>query len=250
MEHITAIGFDLFNTLVIAEHGALDEAFRRLAGSLEESGLRLEHDGFRQAYRDAAIRFIEETRKKGLETHNRFWISASLETQGYVVSPDDPRIARAVDSYFSAFYEYCHPIAGSMEMLTALGGRYNLGLLSNFTHGPAARGLIDQMGLSQFFPVILISGELGYCKPHPVVFERLAGDLGVEKKELLYIGDDPLLDIHGALNAGIQPVWTTIVQDRIIPYTPGASQGRLESFGNDVPRVSTWDEFLSLLEKD
>ncbi len=250
MENITAIGFDLFNTLITAHDGALDEAFRRLATSLEKSGLAIEREGFRQAYREAAMRFIQETRKKGLETHNRFWISAALKTQGYTVSPDDPRVAAAIESYFSAFYEYCYPIPGTIEVLETLKERYPLGLLSNFTHGPAARGIMRHIGLTPFFDVILVSGELGYCKPHPLVFQRLAEDLGVKKDDLLYIGDDPLADIQGALKAGIQPVWTTMVRDKEIPYTPRNPNAQTGCPDNNIPRISTWGEFLSLLEID
>ncbi|NQU14377.1 MAG: HAD family hydrolase [Desulfobacteraceae bacterium] len=248
MEHIRAIGFDLFNTLITAHDGALDEAFRRLAMSLEESGLALEREGFRQAYREAAVRFIEETRKEGLETHNRFWISAALRTQGYTVGPDDAMIAQAVEHYFSAFFEYCHPIPGTLEMLKTLKDQYPLGLLSNFTHGPAARGIIEHLGLASFFDVILISGELGYCKPHPSVFDRLAEDMRVEKSRLIYIGDEPVLDVQGAMQAGIQPVWTTIVVDKKIPYTPGPPQGQTQFPEDAIPRISSWDEFLSLLK--
>ena len=249
MQEINAIGFDLFNTLIMAEHQALNEAVQRLIQSLEESGLEVDHKGFRQAYRKSALRFIEETRKKGRETHNRFWISAALKTQGYTVSPDDPRIAEGVRSYFSVFLEYCHPIPGATEMLERLKGHYRLGLLSNFTHGPAARGIIEHMDFAHFFDVILISGELGYCKPHPLVFRKLAEDLGVQKSRLLYVGDDPLVDIQGALQAGIRPVWTTYVRDNSIPFTPGNPPDQTEVPENHVPRVSTWNELLSLLKK-
>ncbi|MEE9613215.1 MAG: hypothetical protein V3W19_18300, partial [Desulfatiglandales bacterium] len=82
MDHIKAIGFDLFNTLITAEPQALDEAVKRTTRSLRQGGLALEHEAFIPAYRDAAMRFIKETRLDGRETHNRFWISAALETLG------------------------------------------------------------------------------------------------------------------------------------------------------------------------
>ncbi len=248
MEDIIAIGFDLFNTLITADHDAIKGATQRLSLSLEKSGFDLEPKAFKRAHRESAVRFIKETRQEGKETHNRFWISEALGTQGHTVSPDDPRVAKAVDAYFSAFFDHCHPIPGTVEMLEKLSGRYRLGLLSNFTHGPAARGIIEYMGFAPFFEVILISGELGYCKPHPMVFHKLAEALGVQKNALIYIGDDPLLDIEGAQEVGIQPVWTTYVRDRDIPYTPGIARGQTKDPEDTVSRISTWDEFLSLLD--
>ncbi|MBW1702390.1 MAG: hypothetical protein JRJ50_09755, partial [Deltaproteobacteria bacterium] len=93
MNQIKAIGFDLFNTLITVEPQAIGEAMRRLLKSLQKGGFALDYESFKQAHRQAALGFLEETRRDGRETHNRFWISAALKSLGYNVPPDDPRIA-------------------------------------------------------------------------------------------------------------------------------------------------------------
>jgi putative hydrolase of the HAD superfamily len=250
MHNIKAIAFDLFNTLITVEPHGLGEALNRLVRSLKGSGLALEYEAFKQAHREAAIRFLEETRKDGTETHNRFWISEALKTLGYDVPPDDPRIAAAVDSYFSAFLDLCHLIPGTGEMLQALKARYRLGLLSNFTHAPAAKNIIEHVGLDHSFDVILISGDLGFRKPHPFVFRQLIDRLGFEKDQILYVGDDPETDITGAGRAGIQPVWTTYVRENNIPAAPGIRVGSDETPDLDIPRISKWEDLFSLLERE
>ena len=247
MDQIKAIGFDLFNTLITADTQALIDAMSRLTQSLQQSGLALELDAFKKAHRDAALRFIKETRQHGKETHNRFWISAALESQGHNVPPDDPIIAKAVEAYFSAFPEHIQLIPGTSEMLGTLKGRYRLGLLSNFTHAPAAKAVLDSVGLTPFFDVLIISGELGYCKPHPLVFRRLIEQLGVKKGQILFVGDDPLPDITGALQAGLQPVWMTYVRDKNIPLSPSASSDA-EMVDSKVPVISTWQDLVDLLD--
>jgi putative hydrolase of the HAD superfamily len=247
MNQIKAIGFDLFNTLITAEPHAVDEALRRLIHSLVESGIAIESDAFSKAHMEAALRLLEETKRDGRETHNRFWISAALETQGYDVPPDDPRIAAGVDAYFSIFLERCHLIPGTREVLRRLCESYCLGLLSNFTHAPAAMGIIDQVDIASFFDVILISGAVGYRKPHPFIFRRLVDQMGVKKNEVLYVGDDPEADIAGARRAGIQPVWTTCVQDQNIRAAPSVLSVSSQEVDINVPRFSTWEEFFSLL---
>jgi len=249
MDHIKAIGFDLFNTLIMAESGALDEAMRRLMRGLAENGVCPESQPFQQAYREAAIGFIRQAVKDGIETHNRFWISAALKGMGYAIEPDDPRISFAVESYFSAFFDYCHPIPGTLTMLETLRGSYRLGLLSNFTHAPAALKLIDLLGLAGFFEVALISGEMGFRKPHPLVFDKLAGSLGVDGGEMLYVGDDPEADIGGAISAGIQPVWFTYARDRKSPLPLGATSDPSEIPAPDIPSISSWGELLALLHR-
>jgi putative hydrolase of the HAD superfamily len=152
-----------------------------------------------------------------------------------------------VEAYFSAFLDLCHLIPGTREMLENLGERYRLGLLSNFTHGPAARSIMELLGLTACFEVLLISGEVGYRKPHPLVFNRLAQELGARPGETLYVGDDPLADIDGAGKAGLRPVWMTYVRDRNLPLAPGMAPGQAESPDGQAPRISSWQELHELL---
>ena len=249
MPQIKAIGFDLFNTLIIPDSQALPEAMCRLIGSLQRNGLPLDQEAFEEAYREAAVRFIEATRTDGRETHNRLWISAALETLGHALQPDDPRMAAAVTAYFSAFPEHCHLIPGTEEMLQTLKETYGLGLLSHFTHGPAAREIIEHLGLNPFFDVILISGEEGFRKPHPFVFRRLVQQLGAEPDQTLYVGDDPEPDIIGAQRAGLQPVWATYVQNKEIPFSSSSPRTHPENHQTHVPRISSWEELLVLLRR-
>jgi putative hydrolase of the HAD superfamily len=247
MTHIRAIGFDLFNTLITVEPQTLQEAHGRLFSSLIDNGFALEEDAFKKAHRQAALEHLAECQKDGRETHNRFWISAALADQGHRISPDDWRVAAAVDQYFSAFLEYCHLIPGTASMLETLKKEYLLGLLTNFTHGPAARNILDHLGITPFFSIILISGELGYRKPHPYVFLKLIEEFGVETSRILYVGDDPEPDIKGARGVGLQPVWTTYVMDHQIPYARGILTGAPESPDPSVPRISAWQDLLALL---
>ena len=249
MNHIRAIGFDLFNTLVMAKPDTLERAFFRLQESLEQNGLYLEPKAFKAAYYEAAMLFIKKTREDGRETHNRFWISAALEKSGYRVPPDDPRIAAAVDAYFSTFYDSCYCVPGTESMLERLKDQYQLGLLSNFTHWPAALEIINRLELAPFFGITLISGQLGYRKPHETVFTKLTDGFDVGTDEIMFVGDDVDADVNGALAAGIKPVWFTYVLENKPPIPSHMAPGEAVEPGESVPRVSSWSEFISLLEK-
>jgi putative hydrolase of the HAD superfamily len=247
MNHIAAIGFDLFNTLITLKPSALSAAMSSMIHSLRDNGYPLKKAHFIDAYEQATLHHIEESRKDGKETHNRYWICTALEILGYSTMPDDPIIERAVDAYFSDFFHGCRLIPGTKEMLEFLKSKYPLGLLTNFTHPPAVRKIIDNLDLGPFFQGVLISGELGYRKPHPMVFRRLVALLGVKKHQILYVGDDPEPDIFGARKAGLQPVWTTCVQDQKIPVARGLFSKGDDRPDFEVPRISSWEELLSLL---
>lgn len=247
MQHIQAIGFDLFETLIIVHNlVAREETMGRLLHSLQTSGFAIAPEVFISLYRAAARRFTEAAHTEGKETHNRFWISAALQELGYQVEPEDPRIALAVEAYFSAFVDYAAPIPGTVDMLATLKTRYRLGLLSNLTHAPTALRIIDKLGMAPFFDVVLVSGELGYRKPHPRVFLTLLEQLGTLKEHTAFVGDNLDVDVRGAQQAGIQPIWMNYVQaqkaleaqglaDPLPPATPG------------VPTITHWQDLLTLL---
>ncbi len=243
-----AIGFDLFNTLITIHPLAIDDAQQKLIHVLHQEGINVDEASFRHEYLEAAKHFLQETRKNGRETHNRFWIAAALERLGCCLSPDDASINKAVEAYFSAFYPHCRLIADTKNILGHLAERYRLGLLTNFTHSPAAKIIIDQLGLAPFFQAVLISDELGYRKPHLSVFNQLVAQLGVEAKQTLFVGDDLEADIHGAEKAGLLPVLTTCVQDQNLPRAQIPLSPALTECPPAVPRISCWHDLLALLK--
>jgi FMN hydrolase / 5-amino-6-(5-phospho-D-ribitylamino)uracil phosphatase len=85
--------------------------------------------------------------------------------------------------------------------LHRLGSRFALATLSN---GNADLGMI---GLAGHFRVSLNARGVGAAKPDRRCFERLASDLDLAPREVIYVGDDPLLDVEAARAAGLATAW-------------------------------------------
>jgi FMN hydrolase / 5-amino-6-(5-phospho-D-ribitylamino)uracil phosphatase len=85
--------------------------------------------------------------------------------------------------------------------LQRLGQRYALATLSN---GNADLGRI---GVADLFSVSLNARGIGAAKPDRRCFERLAQDLHLQPHEVLYVGDDPLLDVEAGQAAGMLTAW-------------------------------------------
>lgn len=66
---------------------------------------------------------------------------------------------------------------------------------------------IDALGIRDFFGPILISEAFGPKKPDRSIFDEGARLLGVENKEVKFVGDDILNDVFGSFNAGMQAYW-------------------------------------------
>jgi putative hydrolase of the HAD superfamily len=246
MEDIQGVAFDLFDTLITVRNLGFEEAIGRVIQSLNVQGLPIKAEDFIPVYRQTSRQFVEQARRDGRESHNRFWLSHTLNCLGHDIHPDDSRIAQAVEAYFSAFLEFSEALPRTRHMLTALQSKYRLGLVSNFTHGPAARAILERHGLSAFFDVIVISGEFGYRKPHNRIFDELGTQLGIVSSKIAYVGDDIENDVAGAHQAGMRPIFTQYAKQ----LKSGNSQTQLNDAGIihhlNVPTITDWDELQTL----
>ena len=243
MDNIRAVAFDLFNTLITVDMPSRYSSIDRMLDSLKAQGVAVHADDFVPVYRDVVREFVSEAERSGVETHNGLWLSTALQKMGIDMPPQDARVTEAVEAYFSAFVDNARQLPGTADMLAALKPRYCLGLLSNLTHGPAARQILDHLDLSSFFEVLLVSGDLGYRKPHPQVFQCLIDALEVPASSILFVGDDPRTDVQGSLLAGMKPVQTIYAQrqrDAAAMQTPASDLS--------VPIITSWQDLLTLLD--
>jgi putative hydrolase of the HAD superfamily len=99
-----------------------------------------------------------------------------------------------------------------------------LGIVTNGETSVQRRN-IQALGLSDLVHLVLISEEEGVRKPDKAIFLRASHRLGVKPKDCLFVGDNPLLDILGAHEAGMYTAWFSFKQiwPRHLPPRPGAS---------------------------
>jgi putative hydrolase of the HAD superfamily len=107
--------------------------------------------------------------------------------------------------------------AATLDALRAAGKR--LGVITNGRAGWQSRKL-DDLGLSTFFEVVLISETEGVSKPDPEIFARALERCGVSSPaDAMYVGDHPDVDVAGAHAAGLVAVW------KRVPYWTLTTEG-------------------------
>lgn len=243
MHDVKAVAFDLFNTLITVDMPSRWSSIDRLLDSLREQGIAAHADDFMPVYREVVREFVSEAERLGKETHNGVWVSTALQRLGLDVPPEDPRVGRVVEAYFSAFVDNARELPGTADMLAALKPRYRLAVVSNLTHGPAAHQMLQHLDLARHFEVILVSGDLGYRKPHPQIFRSLLEALELPPSAIVFVGDDPRTDVQGSLDAGMRPVQTVYAQrlkDVAALKTPPSDIS--------VPTITCWQDLLNLLD--
>ena len=95
---------------------------------------------------------------------------------------------------------------GATELLDYLASKkYRLSIISN-GFSRTQRTKLEHSGLSGYFEKVFTSEWAGSSKPKPVIFRKAFSSLNAPKSRSIMIGDDPVSDIQGAANFGIDQI--------------------------------------------
>jgi FMN hydrolase / 5-amino-6-(5-phospho-D-ribitylamino)uracil phosphatase len=113
---------------------------------------------------------------------------------------DIDKVEQAMIHFFAARNAVI-PYDDVLPGLLRLKGRVKIGSVSN------GNADLQAIGLAHHFTVSVAAHQLGYAKPDPAIFRAACDELGVAPQEAVYVGDDVLLDVRGAQQAGLRAVW-------------------------------------------
>jgi FMN hydrolase / 5-amino-6-(5-phospho-D-ribitylamino)uracil phosphatase len=194
---IRAIAFDLDDTLWDIEP-VMTRAERSLLNWMREHCPRIPERFSPEDMRAARALLAKQEphRAHDFAYLRKSCMTAHARECGY----DEVVALRATDIFYTA-RNTLELYSDVLPALGALKQRFVLGTLSN------GNADLVRIGLSHFFTVSLNACSVGVPKPHPESFARLISALGVEPHEVLYVGDDPALDVVGARAAGLRAAW-------------------------------------------
>ncbi len=98
------------------------------------------------------------------------------------------------------------PYDDTMEGLEWLKDKgLKIGLISN-TDSVSVENVMNKFDLSSNFDTIVLSYQCGMLKSNPKMFDLAAEKLGVNKEDILMVGDSLISDIEAAKNAGVKAI--------------------------------------------
>ncbi len=205
---IDTILFDNWNTLVQApglmRGGASVEIFLR---SLREHSLDYDSKRFSEVYRPIARRQVAEAEARGwTEIDYIERLLLTFEGLGVEESRRSQLAIRAWNDYLAEWPKQTSFYPETLALLEQLQGRYKLGVVTNFMDGHTARMVFKDLGYETIFDSLIVSAEIGYMKPAPILFQTALEELGSKPENTLMIGDTYEADIVGAHKAGIRGV--------------------------------------------
>jgi putative hydrolase of the HAD superfamily len=201
---IKAIFFDLYHTLIGYNPPREDSAARTLA----RMGEQVAPKSLRRPLVTADEFFYRETGKKALKDRSdqetlELWSSYQtvvLKEAGITPTPD--LIKAILSDMKKAKYDLVlfDDVLPALNALVSL--RLSLGLISNADRDVSP--LLEKLGVLSLLQVRLTSQEAGVSKPHPDIFRQGAERMGMVPSDILYVGDQWVVDVLGARAAGMQ----------------------------------------------
>ena len=194
---ICAVAFDLDNTLWDVGPVIL-RAEERLQEWLREHCPRIAEQVSAEQMRAARERLA---RSEPHNAHDFTYLRiTALAVHARECGYEEEVAQRAFEVFFAARNEL-QPYADVHPALERLRTRYALASLSN------GNADLELIGLASLFSVSLNARQVGVAKPHPRCFQQLAQGLHLEPQSILYVGDDPFLDVEAARAAGLRTAW-------------------------------------------
>ena len=101
--------------------------------------------------------------------------------------------------------EHVVPEAGVLEVISELARSRRVAIVTN--GGGAQRIKLAQIGLASIVRMVLVSEEVGFAKPDARIFERALAWSELAPEEILFVGDEPVIDLAPAASLGMATAW-------------------------------------------
>lgn len=203
MPQLTTLLFDYGNTLIAfgpAQQEAQLAAMRRV---LETAGIAYDLPPLNALRKEQVLRPYH---RDGIENDFRE-VCREVIALFADEATAEAHTEAMMQARYTAFLDSVSVDPAVPALLERLSRRYRLGLLSNYPCTASIRDSLDRLGLLRFFDTLVVSGDVGFAKPHPATYETLLNRMQVSPAECLYVGDNWLADVQGAKRLGLHAAW-------------------------------------------
>ncbi len=209
---IRALLFDVNGTLIDLETDeGLEEIYRAIAHFLTYEGISLHRWEVRDLYFQITQRQRAASTEKFVEWDATAVWREFLERTGsdYTRSLSAEKLAQLplflTELHRGIARKKLRLYPQVQETLEQLRSRYQLAVVSDAQSAYAVPEL-RAVGLLNYFNPVIVSGDYGYRKPDPRLFQKALDTLGVRPEQAFYVGNDLYHDIWGAQEVGMKAI--------------------------------------------
>ena len=207
MKKYDAILFDMGYTLVYFEPSAAEITRRAYA----EVGLQIDVERLQAVWNEFWDEFYRQAATATFEASEEYDRKARLERERRIMAAlgvyDEARLHAYLEKLDALYREpgavRLYPeVKGVLDALQRKS--YHLGIVSNWSWD--LPDFCRQVGIREYFAVILPSARAGCSKPNPRIFHQALEKLKVPPQRAVYIGDSYEFDVVGARAAGLEAI--------------------------------------------
>ena len=210
---ITDLFFDLDHTLWDFEKNSM-LTFKKI---FDELKIEIPLEVFIEKYRPINHSMWEKYRKNLISQEELRYIRLE-KTFGLIEYKINSKIINDISNlYIKYLSSFPHLFPGTINLLEKLSGSYNLHIITNGFKKIQYRKL-ESSKIIGFFKYIFTSDEIGYKKPHPLIFKKALKIASVSPDSSLMIGDNLEVDIIGSMKQGMQAIHFNSNNDRVHDY--------------------------------
>ena len=123
---------------------------------------------------------------------------------GYDPRRPEPLVRKCNDVLQEIFVKSISIDEATVEFLSGLSRRLPVGLVSNYPCGPSLRRSLRETSIFDFLNPIVVSGDIGFVKPHARPFLAALEALRLPPENVLFVGDRWDADMLGAGRLGLK----------------------------------------------
>ena len=207
---IKLVLFDLGSTLVYFQGNwdrVVSEAIELMSREVIRMGYPVNQDRLIDEYSHALRKYYIERDIDNIEYSTTTLLDHTLISQ-YSLALSEIELMQALDVFYEHTGNHWILDHDAIPMLNTLKEQgYQLGLISNASYSRDVRSQLDKNNLSTFFEQTLISAEVGFRKPHPMIFQKALKFFDVEPTQAVMVGDTLNADIIGSRRMGMKNIW-------------------------------------------
>ncbi len=232
MGDVDCVLFDFFGTLVGYNPSRKEQGYDRSHAVFRRLGGTHGYDDFLHTWDELFCAF--ELRCEDDDSEFSMWdVTAAYFADALASSASPPATAPDIDEFVAVYLDEWNTgvsdIDGLAAMLDEVGRTCRLAVVTN-THAPdLVPAHLRRMGLDGAFEAVVTSVEVGWRKPHPVIYAAALDRVGLDADRCVFVGD-------------------TLEPDYVGPRTAGMAARLIDPAGRHAATVPAADRLASVLD--
>lgn len=113
-------------------------------------------------------------------------------------------VRKLLNNYWSSYKERCFVSSDVIHALEGVSRKCKLGVISNFLVKDGVEELLRRSGIENYFDFVVTSINVGWRKPHPLIYTTSLKKAVTSTDGVIFIGDDYINDYITPRQLGCQ----------------------------------------------